>query len=316
MHTTFSLTIFNEYFEGVSTKLEDQQNLFKKLCYLVFSNSLLRIKSCMHLFHFLARYPSLTVQKILDRTEFQLKSLLKVDYSKQSHFIKSYSEDIAVTNKNLRVSKTCLGRGGFGVVRYWMVYNKRAAMKIFEKKIDISEQINRDDQSHDSINEIAAWQILNWASIFKLYGINFVDKNKGNSIAMFSSYVKGHKLSKWYEDILEESPNLIFQIIKDIAGAISFMHSRNIFHGDLSLSNVIVDYSERKEKANITLIDLGMSGDLSRDNITGLTVDFAAYEILTKDFKEQSKTKIDVFALGWIIFHLCYRTSFVMMLLK
>ena len=59
-----------------------------------------------------------------------------------------------------------------------------------------------------------------------------------------------------------------------------------------------------------------MSGDIKEDPITGLTVDFGAYEILTKEFRESSKTKIDVFAIGSIMIHLFYRVSFVSILMK
>ena len=315
VYTTFTLTIFNEFWNGVIYKEEEQQNLFKKLWYLIFSNSLLRIKSWMHMFHFLIRFPNLSVENMLKRTDLQLKSRLKVDNSRLSHFGKSFNEDIVISNKNIKVSKTPLGKGGFGTVRHSMVYNKYAAIKVFDKRkeniIETGFFIN-----DDSISEITFWRLLNSPMIFKFYGINFINRNEENIVSLFTSYSQGEKLTKWYTKILEEWPSIIYNVILDLSATIAYIHSRGVFHGDLSLSNIIVDYSLKSGRSKITLIDFGMSGDIKEDPITGLTVDFGAYEILTKEFRESSKTKIDVFAIGSIMIHLFYRVSFVSILMK
>ena len=82
------------------------------------------------------------------------------------------------------------------------------------------------------------------------------------------------------------------------------------------MNNVIVNFNERTKKLKINLIDFGMSGNIQTDSVTGLTIDFAAYEILTHAFQRESKAKVDIFSFGSIMFHIYYRTSFANYLVK
>ena len=167
----------------------------------------------------------------------------------------------------------------------------------------------------DSMKEITAWRYLNAPSVPKFYGLSFTQNNACEEI-LFSGYAKGEKLSKWYIDILEEWPHLIYTVIIELLSSISFIHHRGIFHGDLSLNNIIVDYCQRKERVKISLIDFGMSGFIENDEIIGLTIEFAAYEIFLRDIKPEYIRKIDIFAIGCILFNIFYRTTLVSILMR
>ena len=314
--STFTLTLINEHDNSKSTGDQMINITFKKLCHLIFSNSLTRISNWMHMFYYTTKYPNLSIEKMLSRSAFMFKTKLKGDKSKNSKEGKNNNKNqtysinyLSFTIKNTKTSKTCLGRGGFGTVRSSMVYNKKAAMKIFDRRKDKMQNKSK-TYFNDSMKEITATRLLNAPWIPKFYGFSFNEKNPQEEI-LFSGYAKGEKLSKWYLDILEEWPHLIYQVILELVGAISYIHHRGIFHGDLSLNNIIVDYWPRKEKVKISLIDFGLSGFVEKDEIIGLTVDFAAYEILLRDINSKFIRKIDIFAIGWIMFNIFYRTTFV-----
>lgn len=140
IETLFTVTNFNEESTDGTIGPPDQMlSIFKKLSYMIFSNSLLRIKANLHLFHFLMKYPSLTVEQALTRNEIQLKSLSvsdctlekksqerKTEENESEKSSNKQSQNGSISNKLLitghasfkavSISKTYLGKGGFGEV--------------------------------------------------------------------------------------------------------------------------------------------------------------------------------------------------------
>ena len=144
VETSFTLSLYDLPFEGKPGVPADSTHIaFRKLCYTIFSNSLMRIKSSLHLFHYLIRFPNLRVDNVLLRNEVQQRAVSGPEASKRYQHQKvheaaekpEYTQEeltkckqLAIVpfnnSKILNVSKTFLGRGGFGEVRYARFTNK------------------------------------------------------------------------------------------------------------------------------------------------------------------------------------------------
>jgi hypothetical protein len=322
--TIYTFNLYNDQFNELNNEKKlDILNSFKKLTYMVFSNSLLRIKANYHLFHYLIKYPKLSLSELLRRNETQLKTLFNPEINNESVKPRANlnSEEVkrerilAIVRDNnskyVSISKVYIGVGGFGEVRYGRYTNKKTAIKFFKNPLtrSSSQDKNHMTRKSDSMRELIANIKLNAPWFPKFYGMAFQEKETSRPV-FFSSFAKGEKLSRIYKEILEDDPEIIPQIIAELWAAIAYIHNRGIFHGDLSLNNVIVDFNKRTKKFKLTLIDFGMSGDPEIDSVSGLTVDFAAYEILLHSH-QGTKKKLDIYSLGSIIFQLYYRISFI-----
>lgn len=131
---------------------------FKKVFYMIFSNSLLRLKANMHLFHHLISFPNLSVEKLMLRNWGQLtisngtdrvqpsksESLLtqsetngdsekgqtemvklRLPFHPDSHIFNIFGTNVGVhEGVNKQDPLTFLGKGGFGEVKMANLYNK------------------------------------------------------------------------------------------------------------------------------------------------------------------------------------------------
>jgi hypothetical protein len=130
---------------------------FRKVFYMIFSNSLLRLKANMHLFHYLIQYPNLGVERLMSRNCAQLtvsngvdrvqtpktdelrnqanendasrmlKALvrLRLPAYNDSHVFNIFSTNVGV-NEGVNMSDpvSFLGKGGFGEVKMASFINK------------------------------------------------------------------------------------------------------------------------------------------------------------------------------------------------
>lgn len=229
--TIYTFNLYNEQFSDIDiAKIQEITNSFKKLTYMVFSNSLLRIKANYHLFHYAIKYPKLSLPELLRRNENQLKTLFnsqptkeaeRPSKDKQSPERVKKERALAIVreenSKCLSISKVYLGIGGFGEVRYGRFTNKKTAIKFFKHPLSKGapiDQINRGRKS-DSIRELIANLKLNAPWFPKFYGVAFQEKETSRPV-LFSSFAKGEKLSKIYKEILEDCPEVIPQIISEL----------------------------------------------------------------------------------------------------
>ena len=249
--------------------------------------------------------------------------------------------------------KTFLGKGGFGEVRACSFAGTNAAMKKFLKFNKKNEGTNSNKQHknrdrkgketrekeakdkktkgdihnktqeikereeadrEDYIREFRANININAKYFPKFYGTCYIKDGENNPV-LITSQVSGMKLSQCYQDIIEDYPEIIPQILLEISSAISFVHDRNIFHGDISTNNVIIDHKPETEELSVYLIDFGLSGSLTNGKICGHTIDFTPYEcLISKTTKNLSK--IDIFSFGSIMFFIYFRISFASYLVK
>jgi len=94
------------------------------------------------------------------------------------------------TSKYLSISKTYLGKGGFGEVKLCRFTNKESAMKIFSNRMN-----DNASAKNDSLREISTNMQIDAPWFPKFYGMAFL-QGRTNNPAIFSTYAKGKKLSK------------------------------------------------------------------------------------------------------------------------
>mmetsp|Transcript_14366 Transcript_14366/g.12659 ORF Transcript_14366/g.12659 Transcript_14366/m.12659 type:complete len:498 (+) Transcript_14366:286-1779(+) len=346
VYATYPYTYLEEDHFGSKQK---EQAAFKKACYMVFSNSLLRLKSNKHLFHFLIKYPNLDVDDLLSRTDIQIRIANGIDHA-QSYHLTNKTDDKEINQQNLKRkqilgipivvesklfslsstltgsiearekndSKTFLGKGGFGEVRSGTFAGSQAAMKKFNcKKEKLSKvgdkSTKKDFEKEDYIRELRANLNINAKYFPKFFGLGFLKDGDKNPL-LLTSLVDGIKLSQCYQDITEDYPEILMTIFIEISSAIAFIHEKTLYHGDLSLNNIILDHNSDTEEVKVYIIDFGLSNNHKNGKVWGHTMDFAAYEVLLPGSKDLSK--IDIFAFGSILFYIFYRISFVGYLLK
>ncbi len=108
-----------------------------------------------------------------------------------------------------------------------------------------------------------------------------------NSIIIME-HIEGHKLSDLIEYMnIEELKTIAYQLGLQTG----IMHSLNIYHGDLTLANILVNKSNKK----IYIIDFGLAG-YSRD-IEEYAIDI---HLLKRSILALAPDKLDVFMEGFI----------------
>lgn len=94
------------------------------------------------------------------------------------------------------------------------------------------------------------------------------------------------------------------RIIKPLFRAVSYLHSKNIFHRDIKLTNILL--KDRKKLHSVTLIDFGLADYYSNEANYLFTrcgtPGFVAPEILQD---KPYNHKIDVYSLGIVMYMLC-----------
>lgn len=174
-----------------------------------------------------------------------------------------------------------IGEGGFGRV-YKAVNNegKDVALKIpktFDKrseKIFISEISNWDRLKHPNIVELYDYKILPIPYIEMEYCEKQLERGK-----------------KPLEDAIS--------ITYDIAKALQYAHEKNIIHGDIKPSNIMISKGTNK------ISDWGLSKLTSGESITlsGATPHYAAPEQISREFGKADQ-RTDIYQLGTLLYEM------------
>jgi len=191
-----------------------------------------------------------------------------------------------------------LGTGSFAEVK--RAINKQTgdavAIKIIEKR-------NLSPQELDTLNEeVEILQKIDHRHIVKLYDIY----ETKDHLYMVMEILKGGEL---FDSIVQRgtySEKEAAALMRQIIGAVEYLHRRGIAHRDLKPENLIYeDDPERNPRALVKITDFGLAKLLGHDELTGLmktacgTPGYVAPEIL----KGQEYTEaIDIWSLGVILF--------------
>lgn len=140
-------------------------------------------------------------------------------------------------------------------------------------------------------------------NIIKMYNSYTYDDCLFNVMA----YAEGGELTQLLIDPTPIPEERIKDLFHQIHNAVQFIHSKNVIHRDLKPNNLLfLD----KEKTQLVLIDFGISGicnGMSREVIKAGTLKYVPPEMISGE-GYQSTPKIDIWALGIILYLLNFKT--------
>ncbi|MCB9025669.1 MAG: protein kinase [Bdellovibrionaceae bacterium] len=143
--------------------------------------------------------------------------------------------------------------------------------------------INSKNSFQDCVNELMSLKVVKSPYCVSVY--NWEKINGQPALAL--EYIEGVNLKKLVESTLLDSAEINYLSEKIFLG-LKALKSSGLFHGDLSLTNVIVD-----NEGKIKLIDYGLSNSCGK-----YTPNFAAPEVLSS---RKYSFEADLYALGKII---------------
>ena len=112
-----------------------------------------------------------------------------------------------------------------------------------------------------------------------------------------------------YEKKINLDRLVVYQIMKELLSALTFMHSRNIIHRDNKSDNIVLFSTNFVDDIHVKLIDFGTSNFMCP---TGLKVcigtdGFIAPEIYDAYRKDEYTSKVDIFSSGMVAYELLTR---------
>jgi serine/threonine protein kinase len=182
---------------------------------------------------------------------------------------------------SLYTDSSYLGEGGFGrVFKAKRQDNVDVAIKIpksFDKK---SEKT--------FVTEVSNWSRLNHPNIVKLFDYKILPIPYIETEFCEGNVEKGMKT-------LEESISIVY----DVAKGLQYAHSKNIIHGDVKISNILIRNGVNK------ISDWGLSKLKTEDSVTlsGATPSYAASEQISQEFGRADE-RTDIYRLGTVFYKL------------
>ena len=202
------------------------------------------------------------------------------------------------TKKTYKKGKK-LGGGGFGEV-YEFIDNEtheiRAAKIISLKKLE-------DPQSNEAYrNEYKFNNNLNYKYICKCYSTFKDDQN--------AYFILEYQPNKTLSELLNNRYSLTEIEVKhycyELLLAIEYLHSRNIIHRDIKLSNVLLS-----DKMEVKLCDFGLAIENNSNNSKTIcgTPNYIAPEILNLKINTNYSFEIDIWSFGVILYSLFFHKT-------
>lgn len=152
---------------------------------------------------------------------------------------------------------------------------------------------------------------LSYLDDYKKYVRKFIDyyiDNKNNYVYIILEYLYGFTLDKLFGS--ELSSMSIIKIAKDICESLKYIHTNNITHGDLIMSNIFYDITNDRFK----IIDFNFSSDSSDYKLNGYSSPetlFSYHRMKNIDrrlsplnWHNTRRFKADIWSLGLIIYAL------------
>ena len=189
-----------------------------------------------------------------------------------------------------------IGQGSFGSVF--------KVMNINNNKYFALKQIILDGKENEEIEQIKIEAnillLLNSDHIVKYYD-SFIEENTFNIIMELcegldlSKLLNEHKIKNQPLDL-----KTIYGIIKDLCLGLKEIHSKNLIHRDLKPENIFLDKNNK-----IKIADFGISAILNNTRYAKSFVGTTCYMAPEIVKGEKYNNKVDIWALGCIIYELC-----------
>lgn len=189
--------------------------------------------------------------------------------------------------------------GGYGEVflARHVITKKEFAIKQIDTASFSSQDLYNISREHVILQSFRHKNIIKWHSSF-VYNEHFFT---------VMDYAKGGELREYVKEKGGLKEGEAKKIFKQICNAVNYIHGKNLIHRDLKPNNILfLD----KDKTEIVLIDFGISGfsnGNTKEKIFAGTTKFQPPE-MADGSNYTSSAKIDVWALGVILFYMIYNT--------
>ncbi|MBD5280076.1 MAG: serine/threonine protein kinase [Bacteroides sp.] len=211
-----------------------------------------------------------------------------------------------------------LGQGGFGITYLALhtMLDKQVAIKEFFPKEYCDRNIDTNYLTVNSTNSLQIVDLLKnkfikeARNISKLNHPNIITIHdifeEGNTAYYVMEYVEGHSLSELIKVNGRMPEGIALKYIKQIAGAIDYMHSLSMNHLDIKPANIMV----REEDDEPILIDFGLSkqydasGGQTSTTPVGISHGYAPAEQYRPGGVSTFTPQTDIYALGATLFNL------------
>ena len=208
-----------------------------------------------------------------------------------------------------------LGQGGFGIT-YMGLHTglgKTVAIKEYFPK-DVFRRMEDGTQVSYSNKSISRKNIERFLREARTMAglrhdniVSVTDVFEENNTAYYvMDYVEGKSL----ESRGRMSEQDTIRYIRQVAGALKYIHSRNILHLDIKPANIMIDSSDRA-----VLIDFGISkhydkeGNIESSTTTGYSAGYSPVEQMTPSGIAQFSPSTDIYALGATIYKITSGTT-------
>ena len=187
-----------------------------------------------------------------------------------------------------------VGKGSFGSV-YKVVDNKTGiirAMKVIKK-----ETIYYQDDERVFLKEIEILAKLEHPNIIRIYEY-FTDEI---NYYVITEYISGGELYETITKIHQFNESKAAYIMKQILGALNYLHSFGIVHRDIKPENMLVEPTSSNDNINIKLIDFGTCNYVTSEKNLTLKVGspyYIAPEVLNKNYNQ----KCDIWSAGVLLY--------------
>ena len=197
-----------------------------------------------------------------------------------------------------------LGKQGVAKVFRGKFKNVPSAVKVY--KFDGANLATTFDTFLDVRQEIIMLSKLSGhRNIIEFFGYMFYPK----ICTVVELADKGSLGEALYEKKINLDRLVVYQIMKELLSALTFMHSRNIIHRDNKSDNIVLFSTNFVDDIHVKLIDFGTSNFMCP---TGLKVcigtdGFIAPEIYDAYRKDEYTSKVDIFSSGMVAYELLTR---------
>lgn len=181
-----------------------------------------------------------------------------------------------------------LGSGGMGDVykAYNAVLNRTAAIKILHQK-EMGDRFRNEAYIQSSVSH---------PNIARLYEYLVT----GETACIIMEFVEGDPLDVYLHKIGKLSNGETENIVKQIAGALAYLHSKDILHRDIKPQNFKV-----QPNGIITMLDFGIAKNKYTPKLTqqGFMVGTTEY-MAPEQFRQQVEKKSDIWSMGVLAYEL------------
>jgi len=209
------------------------------------------------------------------------------------------SQYCVMTNyEDFYMVKEVLGKGAHGkvVLAENKMNRKNYAVKTFEKL----QLITRLKGFDSILNEINILRKLKHGKIIQLHEVY----ESVSSIHLVLEYVEGGELYTRLKQKKSYSEYQCIKVLKNLLGALSYMHSQGIVHRDIKPENIVL--ASKEDDCDVKLVDFGFAVELS--SVPDLkrcgTPGYVSPEVLSSRPDQPLSTKSDIFAVGALFYHM------------